>query len=106
MAVIQEIRRRSGKIIAPVIGAVVLVYFAYHTVQGDRGLLSYMRVSQEVARAEAALEQVRADRLALEHKADLLRGDSLDLDMLEEQTRFTFNYLHPNELLIYDKIAR
>lgn len=81
----------------------ILSYFIYHTVQGDRGLISYKRLSHEVARAESALDMARSERQTLEHRSALLRADSLDLDMLEEQTRFTFNYIHPNELLIYEK---
>ncbi len=102
MAVMDEIRRRFRQIAAPVLGAVVLAYFCYHTVQGDRGLLAYHRVSQEVARAQTALDAVREERLQLEHRAGLLRADSLDLDMLEERARALFNHVHADELLIYE----
>lgn len=101
MAVIQELRRRSKQVVLPVIGACVLGYFTYHTVQGDRGLLAYGRLSQEVSRAEATLDSLQQRREILERRTDLLRNDSLDLDMLEERARQTFDLVHPDDLVIF-----
>lgn len=101
MAVLTEIRRRARQITIPVIGACVLGYFAYHTVQGDRGLLSYWRMSQEVHRAEATLSAIQDDREILERRVSLLRAKGLDLDMLDQQARVLFNLLDRNDLLIF-----
>lgn len=101
MAVLEEIRRRARQITIPVIGACVLGYFAYHTVQGDRGLLAYWRMSQEVNRANATLNAVRTDRENLEQRVSLLRAKGLDLDMLDQQARLLFNLLDRNDLMIF-----
>ena len=100
MFILDELRRRSRQVVFPVVGACVLAYFTYHTVQGDRGLLAFARLSQEVDRAEAALADLRSKREAIEHRTSLLRTDNLDLDLLEEQARGTFNLLHPNDLMV------
>lgn len=101
MAVLRELRRRSRQIVMPVLGACVIGYFAYHTVQGDRGLLSYMRLSSEVARAEATLADLRAERKRLEHRVNLLRRDNLDLDMLEERARTLLHRVRDDEVVIF-----
>ena len=101
MAVLHEMRRRSRQVIVPVLGACVIGYFAYHTVQGDRGLLAYMRLSAEVDRAEATLADARMDRIRLERKVRLLHPDSLDLDMLEERARDVLNRVRDDEIVIF-----
>lgn len=101
MAVLSEIRRRARQITIPVIGACVLGYFAYHTVQGDRGLLAYWRISQEVNRAQTTLNGIHDQRDTLEQRVSLLRANGLDLDMLDQQARMLFNLLDRDDLLIF-----
>ncbi|MEQ8604118.1 MAG: septum formation initiator family protein [Marivibrio sp.] len=105
MAVLQEFRRRSRQVVVPVLGACVIGYFAYHTVQGDRGLLSFMRLSSEVQRAETMLEEVRAERVTLERKVSLLRRESLDLDMLEERSRAVLNRVRDDEVVVFTPVT-
>lgn len=101
MTVLSELKQRSRHIALPALGACVLAYFSYHTVQGDRGLLSFMRLGNEVSRAEAAVEALRGERLSLEHRVGLLDPRSLDLDMLEERVRLDLNRLPSNEIVIF-----
>ena len=101
MAVMIEMQRRFRQVLFPVIGACVLSYFAYHTVQGDRGLLSYWRVSQEVERVETRLNTLTAEREVQELRVASMRNSRMDLDLLEEQSRETFNVVHPDDILIY-----
>ena len=101
MTLFDELHRRFRHIAFPALGACVLVYFAYHTIQGDRGLLSLMRVSNEVERAQHALNNLREQRLTLEHRVGLLDRRSLDLDMLEERMRLDLQKIHENEGVIF-----
>ena len=101
MAVLSEIRRRARQITIPVIGACVLGYFVYHTVQGDRGLLAYWRMTQEVNRAQTTLNGLQGQREVLERRVSLLRSKGLDLDMLDQQARMLFNLLDRDDLMIF-----
>jgi len=105
MAVLQEFRRRSRHVVVPVLGACVIGYFAYHTIQGDRGLLSFMRLSGEVQRAQATLDEIRAERVTLARKVSLLRRESLDLDMLEERARSVLNRVRDDEVVIFTPVT-
>ena len=101
MTVLGDFRQWCRCIAFPALGACVLVYFAYHTIQGEFGLLSYMRLSNEVARAEAALDCLRRERLLLERRVGLLDRRSLDLDMLEERLRLDLHKLRKGEVVIF-----
>ncbi len=69
------------------IGLSAFGYFAYHTVEGDRGLLAWLRLRGQIFDAELRLAKVSTERQALEHRVLLLRPDHLDPDMLEERAR-------------------
>lgn len=88
------------QVIGPVIGAAVVGYFAYYAVQGDRGLMALRHLQGEIAEAERILQQTRGDRERMERRAQLLRADNLDPDMLEERARGLLNLSHPNDVII------
>lgn len=100
MLVIDEIRRRARHAIGPFLGLVAVVYFAYHTVQGDRGLLAWWHLNQEIKQAEETLAQLDDTRDGLERRAKLLRPDGLDPDMLEERARLMLNMGRDDEVVV------
>ncbi|MBF0562302.1 MAG: septum formation initiator family protein, partial [Alphaproteobacteria bacterium] len=84
MIIIREIRRRARNVLTPLLGLGAVVYFSYHAVQGDRGLLAWWQFRHEIQQAQAHLAQVNAQREALERRVKLLRPESLDPDLLDE----------------------
>ena len=100
MAMGTRARRRIMQILGPVIAAAVVAYFAYYTVEGERGLIVLTRLQAEAGRAEATYTQVKAERQALELRVTSLRPDSLDVDRLDERTRTLLNDSRPDELII------
>lgn len=87
MQVRREFQRRLKSLAAQLLGACVAGYFIYHAVQGDRGMLAWLRVNQQLEAAQQELAQSAAERTALERRVALLSNSSLDLDMLEERAR-------------------
>ena len=53
MGIVRELKVRARQIAGPVIGMTVVVYFAYHVVQGDRGLLALGTFRGEVETLQA-----------------------------------------------------
>jgi len=100
MRILRELRRRSRQIAPQVLFACVFGYFAYHAVQGDRGILAWLRLEQELARTKAAHAALEEERAALEHKVSLLRPEHLDPDLLDEQARRLLNYGRAEDLVI------
>jgi cell division protein FtsB len=65
----------------------VLLYFIFHAIYGNRGIVAYFKLNQSVTNAEKELDELRAERLEIEHKVKSLKSESLDRDMLDEQAR-------------------
>jgi cell division protein FtsB len=103
MILLHEMRKRARHIAGPVFAISVFGYFAYHSVQGDRGIIAWLQLEQQVEIAQATLEKVSHDRSALEHRARLLRPDNLDPDMLDERARQVLSLARPDEIIILDK---
>jgi len=100
MLIFKEIRRRLGSVVGPFMGLTLVVYFAYHTVQGDHGLLAWWRLSKEISLAEDTLSGLEDVRSGLDRRASLLRPDHLDPDMLEERARLMLNMGRDDEVVI------
>ena len=100
MAILQELSRRAPGILPPLLGALAFSYFAYHAVEGDRGLRSWLKLRQEIADAKSSEAELAAERERLERRVALLRPESLDRDMLEERARAVLNLARPEDRVI------
>src|ERR1700761_2168613 len=102
MFLLDAIRLRARVIIGPILGITLVVYFAYHLVQGDRGLFAWLRLTQEIDEARSTLATVEAQRQPLEHRVSLLR-DKVDPDLLDESVRSNLNLVGADEVVIFAK---
>ena len=98
-----DMRRGLRKAIAPGLGFCVLFYFGYHTVQGDRGVISYLRLSAQLESTEMALRDSNQAHEQLAQRVGLLRPENLDRDMLDEQARRILGLAHRDDVVIYAK---
>ncbi|MFV9875200.1 MAG: septum formation initiator family protein [Rickettsiales endosymbiont of Dermacentor nuttalli] len=74
-------------------------YFIYHAINGDRGILAFIKLMHLTNKTNIELENIRAERIALEHKVNLMRSEALDLDLLDEQTRKILGYSDTDEIV-------
>lgn len=72
-------------------------YFAYHSINGQRGLTAMFSLTSQIEEAQRRLDEIHTERLYLEHRVSLLRQESLDLDLLDEQARATLGYAGAGE---------
>ncbi len=104
MGLIGEIRARARYIVGPVLGISAVIYFAYHVVQGDRGLTAWLNLNQQVAAKRAEAKTVAARRKALQNKVRMLHPETIDPDLLDERARRMLNYGRPGDIVIpYDR---
>jgi cell division protein FtsB len=101
MSLVREIRRRFGDVIGPTLGALLVGYFMYHSVQGDRGIMAWIHLKLQVAQAEATYIGLHGARTEFEKRVDRLRTDQLDPDLLDERARIMAGLVRPDELIIY-----
>jgi cell division protein FtsB len=100
MALIKDFRTYARQVVGPTLAVSVFAYFAYHAVEGDRGLLAWVKLTQEVESTEAELAKVTRTRESLAHQTDLLRSDAIDPDMLDERARAVLGVVRKDEVII------
>jgi cell division protein FtsB len=106
MGLLAEIRRQARHVAGPAVGILAVGYFLVHMVQGDRGILAWVAIRQQIVRAETRLAVVDAERQRLERHVALLRRDRLDPDMLDEQARRVLGLVGPNDIVVVEKPRR
>ena len=106
MVVLREIRRRGKVLVGPLLGMALTGYFAYHLVEGDRGLRAWVRLTQELRVAKENLAAVSAQRTELEHRVSHMRPDHVDPDLLDAQVRRTLDLVRPDEIIIMTPAER
>ena len=80
--------------------AVLIAYFGFHALTGERGLLTSGQRDETLTARTAELQQIRAERLDLEARARLLRDSSLSADLLEERARSLLGFADPDDYVI------
>lgn len=100
MTLMNELRKRARQILPQIFGLSLALYFAYHLVNGDRGMGAYMRLTQELEEAKAN-EAVLASEVAAQRALVAgLSAESLDPDLLEERARAVLDMLRSDEVIV------
>lgn len=101
MVINHRLRRRLLTTVWVLFSALTLVYFGYHSMQGRYGLQANRQFEIALAEQQAILASLRQDKSKLEHRLSLLRAQSLDPDLLDENARRQLGFLHPNEVVLF-----
>lgn len=94
--------RRSilPRLILPLVAAGYLAYFGFWAFHGHYGVWAKARLESEAQELKTELADLKEQRAALEHRVELLRSESIDPDLLDEQARQALNLLRPNEIVL------
>ncbi|MGB1147254.1 MAG: FtsB family cell division protein [Alphaproteobacteria bacterium] len=76
------------------------LYFIFHLVTGERGLLAYMAIQRELNDATGILAELEETKLELERDVALLYDTPIDVDMLEERARIELGFVRDDEMII------
>lgn len=76
------------------------LYLVFHTFNGERGLYALLKENRKYEVLTGELERVRTQRENLEHDVKLMRSESLDLDMLDEQVRSNLGMAGSDEVMV------
>ena len=80
--------------------ALLIFYFGYHALTGDRGLLHGALREETLASRSQELKDLRAEREDLETRVRLLSDDNLSRDLLEERARVVLGFVDPKDYVI------
>lgn len=97
---IRELRRRAQRFIVPSVVICLVGYFAYHLIQGSRGLLAMKDLERTVTEYQDRLAQLKEKHDQMLQKVRLLKSDSLCPDLLEERAKAVLGYTRQNEQVV------
>lgn len=75
----------------------IMIYFVFHAIFGNRGIIAYLTLKEELRQSTLILNQLVSTRNKIENHTALLRPGSLDKDMLDEQIRHVLGLSDPTE---------
>ena len=84
----------------PLLVLALVGYFSYFAVFGNHGLLRWSRLQAAVEAKQAQLGKLEEERVALQRRVSLMRPESVDDDMLEEQARSRLGLTEADEVVI------
>lgn len=80
--------------------SITVFYFAYHALNGERGIYAYFKQSRNLEVSQAELVRLTNQRAELEKRVHLLSNASLDLDLLDEEARRTLGSARKGEVVV------
>ena len=84
--------------------ALLIFYFGYQALTGDRGLLTRPQRNAELAARTSELKRLQGEEAELTTRVRLLSDASLSKDLLEERSREVLGFADPRDYVI--RIAR
>ena len=104
-----RLRAIVGSLIAPLIlygvAGTIAAYFVWHGVNGQRGLKMGEEYEQRLTELRFERDLLKLDRMQWEKRIALLRGETVDGDILEEEARSVLGRTHKNEVVILTPTA-
>ena len=83
-----------------VLTGTLVVFFGFHTIVGERGLMVREDIEREIRAASETLALLNKQNHFLEHRIKLLRSGAIDADMLAETARANVGMYDKNDVII------
>lgn len=79
----------------------VIFYFLFFAFFGDKGLFTFFSLKKEVSNIGITKQELLNKMQNRKNMVDKMSSNSLDLDLLDEQSRKVLGYAGKNEVVIY-----
>ncbi len=87
----------------PFLCALVIAYFSYHTVWGNRGFFRLLEIREQIHEAEILVDQTDQEKKNLQYKTNALKDPkTIDTDILEEEALRVLGQTSADNLVIFD----
>jgi cell division protein FtsB len=100
MVIRSRLRATIFPLILYCVSASVGGYFVWHAVNGQRGLKAKTEYKRQMTELRSELDGLKKDRKAWQHRVELVHGDVIDRDLLDEETRKLLGRVTKQELVI------
>ena len=101
---VRERRNFREKLLRQVTGPLLLsasiFYLSFHALSGERGLYALLKEERKLELIQGNLDDITAQRKDMEHKVRLMSAGSLDLDLLDEQSRIMLDNAAEDEVVL------
>ncbi len=82
-------------------GLITICYFVIFTIFGEKGLVTFFALKNKIETREITKQDLSNKMQAKKNLVDGMSPDSLDLDLVDEQSRKVLGYVGKNEVVIY-----
>lgn len=104
------VRRRLRAILYPLllycVSGAIGSYFVWHAVNGERGLKTKEDYQRQIAALQGHLHALKDEHRRWQVKVDLLRGATIDRDLLQEEAEAQLGRIGKNDLVVIFEPAR
>ncbi|MFY9626610.1 MAG: septum formation initiator family protein [Methylocystis sp.] len=76
-------------------------YFVWHGLHGQRGLKTGEEYEQRLAQLRLDRDLLKLERMQWDKRIALFRGETVDADILDEESRALLGRVHKNEVVIF-----
>ena len=80
----------------------LFVYLVWQLVFSNKGMISLFRFSSKKERLVRENKRLNTEKEAIEKKVSRMKGQSLDIDTLDEQARKTLGYSKDKEVIFVE----
>jgi cell division protein FtsB len=98
--ILRDVRRRAKLFLGPSLALCLVLYFAYHLVEGGRGIRAWKGLEQEVVQVRERFEKLEKENAALSRNVNLMKEDICP-HLLEEEAR-KLGYVRDNEIVVIE----
>ena len=88
------------KIMGPALSLCLLSYLVFLLVHGGRGYFALQGLNEKNAEVQTAYQKVLDERMMIERRVSLLRPETLDTDMLEQQAQYLLGFYSDESFLM------
>jgi cell division protein FtsB len=91
----------KGVFISYFISFALIFYFSFFTMFGNKGIFTLIALDSQIAKKDIIVQDLENKVKAKEAMVSGMKLDSLDLDLLDEQSRKILGYMGKDELVVY-----
>jgi cell division protein FtsB len=87
------------------LAGLIAAYFVWHGVNGHLGLKAGEEYEQRLAQLRFQRDLLKLERMQWEQRIALIRGETVDADILDEEARAQLGRVHKNDVVILTPLA-
>ncbi len=91
----------KGVFVGYFISFALIFYFSFFAIFGNKGIFTLIALDNQIAKKDIIVQDLENKVKAKEAMVSGMKLDSLDLDLLDEQSRKILGYIGRDELVVY-----